>query len=131
MALRVDRKFKFKKINWKSGHLYTFKYNAWQEDPEPLVILLYRFQGYHPKTGHEWRFIQAVNMNYVPRHIRKNFIINWKRTLERNNGNVFLTWEEVKAKYPGLVKSDCIGRYFYKQIYYITNKNGSTKQPAI
>lgn len=60
-------------------------------------------------------------MNYVPRHIRKNFVINWKRTLERNNGNVFLTWKEVKAKFPGLVKSDCIRRYFYSPNYYITN----------
>lgn len=119
MALKIDRKFKFKNIQWKSGHLYRFRYSAWQEDPEPLVILLYRFRGRHPKTGHEWRFIQALNMNYVPRHIRKNFIINWTKTLERNNGNVLLTWDEIKFKYPGLAKSDCIRRYFYKPNYYI------------
>jgi len=121
MALKVEGNFKFKKVRWRSGHLYKFKYSAWETDPEPMVILLYRFKGYHPKTGREWRFIQALNMNYVPRHIRKNFVINWKRTLERNNGNVFLTWKEVKAKFPGLVKSDCIRRYFYSPSYYITN----------
>lgn len=119
MALKIDPKFKFKGVQWKSGHLYKFRYSNWYEDPEPMMILLYRFKGTHPKTKHEWRFIQGINMNYLPRHVRRNFAINWKQTLERNNGNVLLTWNEVKAKFPGIVKSDAIRRYFYKPAYYI------------
>lgn len=120
MALKIEGKFKFKNITWYSGQLYRFKYSAYNEDPEPLVILLYRFKGYHPKTGRQWRFIQGLNMNYVPRHIRKNFAINWVETLKRNNGNVLLTWDEVKFKFPGIAKSDAIRRYFYSPNYYIT-----------
>ncbi len=119
MALKIEGKFKFKGVIWRSGHLYKFRYSNWYEDPEPLVILLYRFKGYHPKTQREWRFIQALNMNYVPRHIRRNFAINWTQTLERNNGNVLLTWDEIKMKFPGIAKSDAIRRYFYSPKYYI------------
>lgn len=120
MALKIEGKFKFKNVIWKSGHLYKFRYSNWYSDPEPLAILLYRFKGYHPKTGRQWRFIQCINLNYVPRHIRRNFAINWINTLERNNGNVLLTWQEIKSKFPGIAKSDAIRRYFYSPNYYIT-----------
>lgn len=121
MALRIDGKFKFKGIQWRSGHLYKFKYSNWYEDPEPMLILLYRFSGTHPNTKRQWRFIQGINMNYVPRHVRKNFAINWTTSLERNKGNVLLTWNEVKARFPGIEKSNAIRRYFYSPSYYIQN----------
>lgn len=84
------------------------------------MILLYKFKGTHPKTKREWRFIQGINMNYVPRQIRKRFIINWKKSLLKNNGNVLLTWKKIKSSYPGLAKSSAIRRYFYSPNYYIT-----------
>jgi len=119
MALRVSKKFKFKGITWKSGHVYRFKYNAWMVDPNPLIILLYKFSGTHPNTGRQWRFLQGINLNYVPRKIRRNFIKNWKEKLESSN-DVYLTWTYVKSRYPAIVKSQAIRRYFYSPNYYIT-----------
>lgn len=121
MALKINGNFKFKGIRWRSGHLYKFKYSNWYEDPNPLVIVLYKITGIHKNSGHQWNLLQAINMNYVPRHIRRNFAINWVQSLERNNGNVLLTWDEVKAKFPGLAKSDAIRRYQLKPNYMIQN----------
>jgi len=120
MALKISGNFKFKGIRWRSGLLYTFRYSNWFEDPEPMTIVLYKITGIHPSTGHQWNLLQCINMNYVPRHIRKNFIINWKQTLERNNGNVLLTWDEIKAKFPGIAKSNAIRRYQLKPQYMIS-----------
>jgi len=121
MALKIDGKFKSHGVHWKSGHFYKFRYTNYFEDPEPLVVLLYRITGIHKNSGHQWNLIQCINMNYINRAIRKNFVINWKMTLERNNGNVLLTWNEVKAKFPGIVKSDAIRRYQMKPRYMIKN----------
>ena len=119
MALKVQRKFRFKGLDWRSGEMYTFRYRAFGEDPEPIVILMYKFSGTHPRTGRQWRFIQALNISYLPRAVRKNFLINWQIEMEQNNGNVYVTWEKIKRQFPMVVKGDCIRRYFYSPNYYI------------
>ena len=117
MALRISKKFKFKGIKWESGKIFKFKYRAWNVDPLPLVILLYKFSGTHPTTKRQWRFIQCINLNYVPRNIRRNFILSWKRKLQSSN-NVYLTWEYIKQRYPQVANSEAIRRYFYSPNYY-------------
>lgn len=119
MTLKVTKKFKYKGVEWISGHAYRFKYNAWMTDPNPLVILLYKFSGTHPTTGRQWRFIQAINVNYIPRRIREDFIKSWYEKLESSD-DVYLTWEYVKQRYPNVVKSDALRRYFYSPNYYLT-----------
>jgi len=71
MALKIDYTFRHAGITFKSGHFYSFRYNAWRNDPKPLIILLYRITGIHPSTGHQWRLIQAINLNYIPRSHRR------------------------------------------------------------
>lgn len=75
-------------------------------------------EGIHPNTGHQWRIIQALNMHYVPRAMRKRFIKIWKKELEKSK-NIKFTWRKVLAKYPYLKMG--IRRYFFKPPYYIQN----------
>lgn len=118
MAIRIQYTKRFNGVHWKSGHFYKFKYSAWANDPEPVILLMYSFSGIHPTTGHEWRFIQGINFTYLPRTQRKSFVNSWMREWERNNGNFQVTWNRLSAEYP-MVK-DAVRRYFYKPSYYIS-----------
>jgi len=116
MAIKRVFKKKFKGITMKSGYIYTFKYQAWENDPKPTAILLYALDGTHPRTGNQWRFFQMLNMTYIPRTIRKQFIKEWVIYLQKTK-NVKLTWEIIIKKYPRLKHS--VRRYFFKPNYYI------------
>lgn len=117
MALVRKYKRKFKGVNLQSGHFYKFRYQAWENDPEPTVIFMYWFEGTHPRTGRQWRFIQAINFTYVPRTVRRRFVDEWKRQLEITKNPKF-TWEKVKVRYPQI--QHAVRRYFYSPNYYIT-----------
>lgn len=119
MAIKRVFKKRFKGITMKSGYIYTFRYQqllAWQHDPKPTGILLYALDGIHPKTGSQWRFFQMINLSYVPKTIRKQFIKEWVIYLQKTK-NVKLTWEIIMKKYPRLKHS--VRRYFFKPNYYI------------
>jgi len=118
MAIKRVYKKRFSGVNIKSGYIYNFKYKAWENDPQPTVIMMYALEGIHPNTGHQWRFFQAINFTYIPRAQRMMFAKEWKIIFERTNGNVRFTWEIVKKRYPFLKKA--VRRYFYKPNYYIT-----------
>jgi len=118
MALRRIFKKRFKGIDLKSGHIYKFRYQAWENDPEPTIIFMYTVEGIHPRTGHQHRYVQALNFTYVPRSMRKQFARAWIQEYGRT-GNVRLTWEKVKSQYPYIQNS--IRRYFFKPAYYITD----------
>jgi len=118
MALRVQYKKKLHGVTMKSGHIYSFKYQAWQNDPKPTIIFMYAFAGTHPSTGRQWRFIQAINFTYVPRSMRKAFANEWVRVFERTNGDIKFTWNIVKQRYPYL--KHAVRRYFYSPNYYIS-----------
>lgn len=117
MALKINYNKRFKGINWKSGHIYKFKYQAWQNDPEPVIILMYAFSGNHPNTGHEWHFFQGINFTYIPRRDRTRFAEKWMQEWQKSNGNLKFTWGRVEQEFPYLKKA--IRRYFYKPNYYI------------
>jgi hypothetical protein len=119
MTVRRIFQKKFKGIILKSGHVYSFRYRAWSNDPNPLIILMYTLEGTNPSTGHQWRFIQGCNMTYLPRSMRRAFANEWVRVFERTNGNVRFTYEIMKRKYPYM--SHAIRRYFTKPNYYIQN----------
>jgi hypothetical protein len=119
MALVVEYKKKLHGVTLKSGWVYTFKYTAWRNDPKPTAIFLYAFRGTHPKTGREWRFLQCINLAYLPRSMRKAFITEWAQVLRKMNGNVKLTWNIVEQRY-GWIKF-ATRRYFYTPSYYISD----------
>ena len=111
MALKRLYKKKLDKTTWKSGHIYTFKYNAWENDPEPVIIFMYAFEGTHPRTGNQWRFIQGINFTYVPRGIRKQFAKVWIKEYNRVK-NIRFTYQKMKRRYPGL--KHATRRYMYQ-----------------
>jgi hypothetical protein len=118
MGLRRVYKKRFKGIVMKTGHIYTFNYQAFENDPKPTIVLMYAIEGIHAKTGHQWRLFQGINFSYVPRAIRKQFARDWVREFERTNGNPKFTWETVKRRYPQLMPAT--RRYFFSPNYYIT-----------
>ena len=118
MAIQRQYKKRFKGVDVKSGFIYKFKYQAWENDPEPTVLMMYALKGTHENTGHEWRLFQAVNFTYIPRPLRKKFANDWMNEVGVTKDPRF-TWEKVKAKYPYL--QHAVRRYFYKPSYYITN----------
>lgn len=115
----VRRRFikRFKGIILKSGYVYTFKYRAFEGDPNPTIILMYSLEGTNPNTGHQWRFLQGLNFSYVPRASRRQFAADWKRVLQQTQNPRF-TWELCKRRYPYL--KHAIRRYFIKPTYYIS-----------
>lgn len=118
MAIRRNYSKKFKGVNVKSGYIYRFKYQAWENDPNPVVIMMYSLEGNHPNTGHQWRFFQAINFTYIPRSMRKQFAQAWMREFTRTRNPKF-TWEKVKSQYPYI--QNAVRRYFIKPTYYITD----------
>lgn len=117
MALTLDLNFRLNGIQWSSGHVYTFRYNAWQHDPEPTFILMYRIRGIHPNTGHQWRLIQGINLSYIPRSHRRLFAMLWVQEYERTGGNTQFTYKNVQRQYPFMKYGT--RRYLTKPSYYI------------
>lgn len=114
MALRISYQTRVKNVNMVQGYLYRFKYKRIEyldrikddgenHDPTPLFFMIYRIYGKHPTSGHYWNLIQGCNLNYIPRASRKRFAMNWIKFLQKNNGNVKLTYHQLKKMYPSIV----------------------------
>ena len=119
MAIRVIMRKNFKNVSWRSGHIYKFKYTAWTNDPEPVIILMYALDGIHPNTGHQWRFFQGINFTYIPRAQRRQFAKSWVREWEATGGSFQFTYDRVKREFPYL--KTAVRRYFFKPATYIQN----------
>ena len=91
---------------------------AWQNDPIPTYLHMYAFSGTHPNTGRQFRFIQGINLTYVPRQMRKQFASEWVNTVSKSK-NLKFTYEKLKARFPYM--KIAIRRYFYSPKYYIKN----------
>ena len=78
--------------------------------------MMYALDGVNPRTGHQWRFFQAINFTYIPRADRKKFAKDWMRVMGNSNNPRF-TWNTVKIKYPYI--QNAVRRYFFKPNYYI------------
>ncbi len=110
MALKIDYTFRHNGITWRSGHFYGFRYRAWSNDPKPLIILFYRITGINPNTGHQWRLLQGVNLNYIPRSHRRLFAAQWAHQYEQSNGNVKFTYDMLQVlRAQGVGHIDTIG----------------------
>ena len=119
MALRVDYSANFNGVHWKSGLLYSFSYKGYEHDPKPFCIFINRIYGIHPNTGHQHRYIQCINLNYLSRTYRKQFADDWVTAYGNSKGNIQFTWLLVKRKYPYL--EAFIRRYVTHPNYYISN----------
>ena len=117
MALTVTYKHHHGGVLLKSGKLYSFSYTGYENDPTPLGLFLNAINGIHPRTGHQWRLVQMINLNYVPRQQRQMFVDDWYRTNYNNNGNMQLSWNQLKTRWPYL--EAFIRRYLTKPSYYI------------
>ena len=116
MALRVHFKANFQGITLQSGQIYSFAYTGFQHDPAPTIIFLYWMSGTHPNTGHQWRFFQAINLNYLSRTYRINFVKNWVQTLYTTR-NLKMTWNKLSRMFPDM--KFATRRYFYKPTRYV------------
>ncbi|MFW6129857.1 MAG: hypothetical protein ACOC56_01660 [Atribacterota bacterium] len=114
--LRIQYTKKHGGVTFKGGQCYTFSYNAYENDPNPLVFFMYAIVGINPKTGHQWRLIQCINLNYIPRGQRKLFVSVWKNKMAKSK-SVKLTWEYVIKNFPFM--KNAIRRYMLKPNYYI------------
>jgi hypothetical protein len=99
MSLNILYEVDHQGYTFRSGYLYKFRYQNWENDPEPLVFFLYGIKGTHPNTGHKWNLIQCLNLNYVERPIRAHFVELWLKYLQSTK-QVKLTWDLVKRRYP-------------------------------
>ncbi len=118
MALKVQWSFRKGGETLKSGEFATFGYVAYEHDDTPTVIFINKISGYHPSTGRQHRYIQCLNLNYLPRKSRKQFVKDWYTYMSKNK-SAKLTWQLIKRRYPFAEHS--IRRYFYSPNYYIYN----------
>lgn len=116
MALTVHKKKKINGTTFKSGHMYKFSYQAYQNDPNPTALVINILSGYHPKTGHEHHYMQCINLSYIPRKDRKKFVDTWMKEMSKTK-NIEITWNRIKSQYPYIQEG--IRRYLYKPRYYI------------
>lgn len=116
MSLVHKYKKKFKSVDLRSGFFYKFKYSAFENDANPLIIFMSSIEGINDNTGHQWRIIQGLNMHYVPRAMRKKFLKVWMLELNKSK-DIKFTWKKVIAMYPYIKIG--IRRYFFKPAYYI------------
>ena len=79
---------------------------------------MYSIEGIHKNSGHQWRVLQAINFTYIPRGMRKRFLKQWMKEIEKP-GQVKFTWKRVQSRWPFLEKA--VRRYFFKPSYYIRN----------
>jgi hypothetical protein len=123
MTLRFHKKFRLGGVTFRSGGIYTFEYVGWQHDPKPVILFIHKVSGTHPRTGNEWRHIQAINFTYIPRAFRRLFATTWismvgnASTFKR--GNMSVNWPLILQRFPYL--KNATRRYFWKPPYYIHN----------
>lgn len=118
MSIKISYTHKHSGVMMKSGEFYTFHYQPYANDPNPNIIFINYISGIHPKSSHQWRLIQAINLSYIPRKDRKKFVEDWEKNKKKSKGNLKFTWDLVKRKYPYLKFS--IRRYQTKPNYYIS-----------
>lgn len=120
MAQRLKPLWRYKshRVTWKSGSIYTFRYSNFQHDPQPTFLFMNAYNGIHPNTGHQHRYIQGINLSYVPRSMRKKFVKDFIRYMKNKSLTPQISRELIKRKYPYL--QHAIRRYFFKPSYYIT-----------
>lgn len=118
MSIIVEQRKKHKNVTFKPGCFYRFAYRAYANDLTPIAIFINAVKGFNPETGHQHRYIQAINFNYIPVKVRKRFLNDWIKSYNEN-GNLIFTWKRIVKRYPYI--KFAIRRYFYTPTYYISD----------
>lgn len=119
MTLTIHKKIRHNNVTFKEGHAYEFSYQAYQNDPSPIIFFINAIKGTHPSTNHQWRLMQGINISYISRKDRKRFVKKWRDEMNKSKGDVNFTWNRVKREFPYLKLY--IRRYMLKPNYYIRN----------
>ena len=120
--LKFHHKKKLNNVTFKSGGIYTFGYQAWENDPKPVILFIHAYSGNYPTPPHrQWRTLLGINFTYIPRAQRRLFITTWQSIVgnmpEQQRNNIKLTWPNLIARFPYLRRA--VRRYFYTPSYYI------------
>lgn len=87
---------------FKTGHVYTFRYLNYQNDPKPLIICINSVYGIYPRTKHKHNYVQGINFSYIPRNKRKDFIRVWLKMWDTTHGHAILSWKMIRKRFPYL-----------------------------
>lgn len=122
VAVRIFRTTNLCGTQLVSGRFYLFKYANFKVDPYPLILYMNSHYGVYPNTGHLHRYIQGINIHYLPKHLRLPFYEKWTKL----NRNERWTKKNFQTFYSHLIKDIpnidfCIRRYFYRPNEYITS----------
>lgn len=115
MALTQLWEKKVNKVTFKSGQFYQFKYRAFLHDPHPMIIFVNAIQGIH-SSGNQHRYLQGINLNYIPKRDRTKFVKDFMRLNAKND--IKFTWKLIQRRYPYIAFA--VRRYFYMPTTYIT-----------
>lgn len=116
MAIKMSFTHRHGKVTMKSGEFYKFNYQGFKHDPSPHVLFINKLEGIHPTSGNQWRFIQCINLSYIPRQDRRKFVDDWIKIHSKSKDSK-ITWQMIKTKYPYIAFG--IRRYFWTPPYYI------------
>lgn len=92
-----------------SGSFYSFKYKFYENDPAPCIAFINYVHGMHPNTKHMHNYIQGINLHYLPKRIRENFVKDWLKIQEQFGTKDELTWDVILRRYKKLAPA--IRRY--------------------
>lgn len=117
--LKIHFNWTHNNITFRNGFCYKFKYLNYEHDPYPHIFFLYAIRGTNPSSGNKWDLIQAINLNYLPRAVRKKFVADWGDTLKRSKGDFKMMWKTLMLKYPYM--KIATRRYLLTPKNYINN----------
>jgi len=102
-GLKVNYRVRGTGTTWfKTGHLYSFRYLRYQNDPAPIIICINAITGVNPSTRKKHNYVQGINFTYIPRSRRKEFVKTWQKLWDQTHGHTILTWRIVQRRFPYL-----------------------------
>jgi len=102
-GLKVNYRVKGQGSTWfKTGHVYSFRYLRYQNDPSPIIICINAITGVNPSTRKKHNYVQGINFTYIPRNRRKEFVKTWQKLWDQTHGHTILTWRIIQRRFPYL-----------------------------
>lgn len=103
---RIKTPFKVNNISFVPGNIYVFQYKNYVTPnyvPDRIIgspvtyLHMYAFNEVNRKTGHQWKVIEGICLDYVEQAYLRNFLKSWYNMNKLNNGkSAYYTWEQAK-----------------------------------
>jgi len=94
MAIRRIYEITYRGTKLRGGHFYTFDYDRYENDPSPMILLMYEVKGIHPRTKHYHSYLQGWNLSYIPKKLRRAAVEQFMRMAARKRPEVaFSGWK--------------------------------------